>query len=39
MYLKQTKTRNGRIYLSITDGYYDKAKKLPALLLWNLLDT
>ena len=27
MYLKQTKTRNGRIYLSITDGYYDKAKK------------
>ena len=27
MYLKQTKTRNGRIYLSITDGYYDKAQK------------
>ena len=27
MYLKQTKTRNGRIYLSITDGYYDKVKK------------
>ena len=27
MYLKQTKTRNGRIYLSITDGYYDKQKK------------
>ena len=27
MYLKQTKTRNGRIYLSITDGYYDRAKK------------
>lgn len=27
MYLKQSKTRNGRIFLSITDGYYDKAKK------------
>lgn len=27
MYLKQSKTRNGRIYLSITDGYYDKEKK------------
>ncbi len=25
MYLKQSKTRNGRIYLSITDSYYDKA--------------
>ena len=27
MYLKQTKNKNGRIYLSITDGYYDKLKK------------
>lgn len=27
MYLKQSKTRNGRIFLSITDGYYDKEKK------------
>lgn len=27
MYLKQTKTRSGRIYLSITDGFYDKEKK------------
>lgn len=27
MYLKQTKNRNGRIYLSITDGYYDREKK------------
>lgn len=25
MYLKQSKTKNGRIYLSITDSYYDKA--------------
>ncbi len=27
MYLKQSKTRDGRIFLSITDGYYDKEKK------------
>lgn len=27
MYLKQTKNKNGRIYLSIVDGYYDKLKK------------
>lgn len=27
MYLKQTKNRNGRIYLSITDGFYDREKK------------
>src|SRR5690554_4751195 len=26
MYLKQTKQKNGRIYLSIVDGYYDKEK-------------
>lgn len=25
MYLKQSKTKNGRIYLSITDSYYDKS--------------
>nr|WP_066194293.1 hypothetical protein [Gracilibacillus timonensis] len=27
MYLKKTKTKNGRIHLSIVDSYYDKAKK------------
>jgi hypothetical protein len=27
MYLKKTPTGNGRIRLSIVDGYYDKAKK------------
>lgn len=26
MYLKQSKTKSGRIYLSIVDGYYDKSK-------------
>ena len=26
MYLKKTKQKNGRIYLSIVDGYYDKQK-------------
>ena len=27
MYLKKTPNKNGRIYLSIVDGYYDKQKK------------
>jgi len=27
MYLKKTPQRNGRIYLSIADGYYDKERK------------
>ena len=27
MYLKQTKQKNGRIHLDITDSYYDKQKK------------
>lgn len=27
MYLKKTKTKNGRIHLSIVDSYYDKTKK------------
>lgn len=27
MYLKKTKTKNGRIHLSIVDSYYDKIKK------------
>ncbi len=27
MYLKQTKQKNGRIHLDITDSYYDKEKK------------
>ena len=27
MHLKKTKNANGRIYLSITDSYYDKEKK------------
>jgi transposase len=27
MYLKKTPQKNGRIYLSIVDGYYDKEKK------------
>jgi len=27
MYLKKTKTKNGRIHLSIVDSYYDKEKK------------
>ncbi|MGM8366648.1 IS1634 family transposase [Virgibacillus sp. W0181] len=27
MYLKKTKTKNGRIHLSIVDSYYDKVKK------------
>jgi len=27
MHLKKTKTKNGRIYLSIVDSYYDKEKK------------
>lgn len=28
MHLKKAKQRNGRIYLSITDSYYDKQKKI-----------
>lgn len=28
MHLKKAKTSNGRIYLSITDSYYDKEKKM-----------
>lgn len=27
MYLKKTKTRNGKIHLAIVDSYYDKSKK------------
>jgi len=26
MYLKKTPQKNGRIYLSVADGYYDKQK-------------